>query len=103
MLSGLANKYFADASAGGSLRGQNTPENTNNVVGSALTNFGLAAAPYLQDTWKYTAELPTRLNAANLDYLNNVSQQDAAAMGGSSSSSGSSNAFGFNLGAGGIK
>ena len=92
------NKFLNDASAGGSMRGQNTPENTNAVVGSALTQMGIAAAPYLQDTWKYQMEMPSKKYAADLDFLNNVSQQDTAAMGGQSSSSGSasSNAWGFN-------
>jgi len=94
-----ANKYLSEASAGGSMRGQNTPENTNAVAGSALTQMGMAAAPYLQETWKYMNEMPTRMNAANLDFLNNVSQADTAAMGGQSAGSGSagSNAFGFNV------
>ena len=95
-LSTAGNKFLSDASAGGSMRGQNTPENTNAVVGSALTQMGIAAAPYLQDTWKYQMEMPSKKYAVDLDYLNNVSQQDTAAMGGESASSGSSSAWGFN-------
>ena len=92
-----ANKYLSEASAGGSMRGQNTPENTNAVAGSALTQMGMAALPYLQETWKLGNELPMRMFAANLDFLNNTSQQDTAAMGGQSAGSASSGAYGFTM------
>lgn len=96
----VANSMFAKSSAGGSMRGQNTPENTNNVVGSAIRGLGATALPYVTQFAQQAAMLPEQTKASRLGYLQSASATDAALLGGTSNYSGSSLGFGAHGGVG---
>ena len=96
-LTGLANNYFSKASAGGSMRGQNTPDNTQGIVGSALQNMGSFLLPYILQTKQYLTELPDKLMSNRLGFLQNTFASAAPLLGSQSSYTGSSNAFGFDV------
>jgi len=96
MLHSLGNQWFSKASAGGSMRGQNTPENTNQIVGSAMLNGAQFLTPYILQNQQYLNGLPDQLYSQRLGYLQADQASRAALLqGGQSNSSGSSNAFGF--------
>lgn len=97
-LTGIANQYFSKASAGGSFRGQNTPENTEGIVGGALQNLGSFLLPYILQTKQYFTELPDKLMSNRLGFLQNTVASSAPLLGSQSSYTGSSNAFGFDVG-----
>ena len=101
MLGALGNQWFSKASAGGSMRGQNTPENTNQIVGSAMLNGAQFLTPYVMQNQQYLNGLPDQLYSQRLGYLQADQASRAALLqGGQSNSSGSSNAFGFRMAGG---
>jgi hypothetical protein len=89
----MANQMFSKASAGGSLQGMNSPENTAGVVGSSLNNIGQFLTPYVLDYQKYRQQLPEQLMASRLGFLQNTLGSMGAGLGSQSSYKGSS----FNL------
>lgn len=93
-LEGFGNRMFSKASAGGALRGQINPENTQGIVGSALQNIGQFLTPYIIDFSKYMTGLPDQLNANRLGYLTSSLAAQAPGLGSSGQGSGS----GFNFG-----
>lgn len=99
-MTGIANQYFSKASAGGAMRGQTTPENTQGIVGSALQNMGSFLLPYILQTKQYLTELPDKLMSNRLGFLQNTMASSAPLLGSQSSYTGSSDAFGFNVGGG---
>lgn len=99
-LNQAANQMFSNASAGGAIRGQVTPENTAGVVGSAITNLGASVLPYVTDLAKYKSTLPESLMGSRLGYLQNTLGAIAPILGSQSTYAGSSSGYGFNMGGG---
>lgn len=97
-LNQAAGQMFANASAGGALRGQVTQDNTQGIVGNAITNLGAAALPYVSEWQKMAAAAPEQALQQRLGYLQAATGNDVALLGGSSSYGGSS--FGFNVSGG---
>jgi len=95
-LSSYAGQMFNKASAGGAMRGQVTPENTQGIVGSSLNNIGQFLTPYIMDYAKYRQQLPEQLMASRLGFLQNTIGSLSSSLGSESKYSGSS--FGANAG-----
>jgi hypothetical protein len=89
-LTSFGNSMFANASAGGSFRGQNSPENTQGVVGSAMTNMGATLLPYITDWQKYVTGLPEELKKSKLGMYQSTLGSMAPGLGAESHGSGSS-------------
>ena len=98
MASDALNKY----SAGGSLRGMNSPENTNQVVAGAMGSLGGQLIPWILDTKKYLTELPDQLWNNRLSFLNSTAQADAPLLGSESQGNASSSAWNANANVGRI-
>jgi hypothetical protein len=99
-LTSLANQWYSKASAGGAMRGQVTPYNTNQVVGSALTSGAQFLAPYIMQNQQYLAELPDKLAASRLSYLQGSQATKASLLGSQSVYQGDSSGFGFRVAGG---
>jgi hypothetical protein len=89
-LTSFGNQMFANASAGGSMRGQNSPENTQGVVGSAMTNMGATLLPYITDWQKYMIGLPEELKKSRLGMYQSTLGAMAPGLGNQSQASGNS-------------
>lgn len=100
-LAALGNQWFNKASAGGAMRGQVTPENTNQIVGSSMLNASQFLTPYILQNQQYLNQLPDQLMSQRLGYLQASQASKAGLLGGQGDGSGSSNAFGFRI-AGGV-
>ena len=102
-LQALGNQWFSKASAGGAMRGQVTPENTNQIVGSSMLNASQFLTPYILQNQQYLAELPDRLASQRLGYLQADQDSRTRLLGGTSSGQGSGYGFGVSVsgGAGG--
>lgn len=99
-LGALANQWFSKASAGGAMRGQVTPENTNQIVGSSMLNASQFLMPYILQNQQYLNELPDKLNAQRLGYLQASQEAKARLLGSSGTSQGSGSGFGFSMSGG---
>jgi hypothetical protein len=95
-LNALANNWYSRASAGGAMRGQVTPENTNQVVGSALLNGAQWLIPQITQNQQYLAELPDKLMASRLGYLQSDLATKAGLLGSTSDYRGSGEGVHFN-------
>lgn len=62
----FANKMFANASAGGALRGQFSPNNTPGIVGSAITNMGATLLPLISNNLQTAAMVPEQIFAQRM-------------------------------------
>lgn len=102
-LAALGNQWFSKASAGGAMRGQITPENTNQIVGSSMLNAAQFLTPYIMQNQQYLNQLPDQLNAQRLGFLQADQDSRARLLGSSSSGQGSSYGFGMQMGIGGVK
>lgn len=98
MASDALNKY----SAGGSLRGMNSPENTNQVVAGAMGSLGGQLIPWILETKQYLTELPEQLWNNRLNFLNSTGQVDASLLGSESQGSSGSSAWNANANVGRI-
>jgi hypothetical protein len=92
----MASDMFSRASAGGSMRGQNTPENTNNVVGSAVRGGYQFMTPYLMQNSQYMAELPDKLMSQRLGYLQSAQSSTSGLLGSQSAYRSEGDSFGVN-------
>ena len=92
----MAKDMFSKASAGGAMRGQTTPENTNNVVGSAIRGGYQFMTPYLLQNSQYMTELPDKLMSQRLGYLQSAQASDAGLLGSQSTYNSSGSSFGVN-------
>lgn len=95
-LNTVGNQMFANASAGGAMRGQVTPESTTGVVGSSLTNMGQFLAPYIVDWQKYMLQFPEEMKKSRLGMYQNTLSAMTPGVGGEAHGRGSA----FNVGAG---
>lgn len=57
----FANKMFANASAGGALRGQFSQNNTPGIVGSAITNMGATLLPMISNNLQNAMLIPEQI------------------------------------------
>lgn len=99
-LTALGNQWFNKASAGGAMRGQVTPENTNQIVGSAMLNGSQFLMPYILQNQQYLNGLPDQLNAQRLGYLQASQNAKAGLLGSTSTAQGSGSGFGFSMSGG---
>lgn len=95
-LTALGNQWFNKASAGGAMRGQVTPENTNQIVGSSMLNASQFLMPYILQNQQYLNQLPDQLASQRMGYLQADMAGKAGLLGSSSSSAGSQYGYGFN-------
>lgn len=100
-LNALGNQWFSKASAGGAMRGQVNPENTNQIVGSAMLNGAQFLTPYILQNQQYLNALPDQLASQRLGYLQADQASKAALLGSESNAQGSASGFGFRV-AGGV-
>ena len=96
-LQALGNQWFNKASAGGAMRGQVTPENTNQIVGSSMLNASQFLTPYIIQNQQYLNNLPDQLNAQRLGYLQASQAAKTGLLGGTQDSQGSGSGFGFGV------
>lgn len=99
-LAALGNQWFNKASAGGAMRGQVTPENTNQIVGSAMLNGAQFLTPYILQNQQYLNSLPDQLNAQRLGYLQASQAAKSNLLGTQSNTTGSGTGFGFSMSGG---
>lgn len=99
-LNALGNQWFSKASAGGAMRGQVTPENTNQIVGSAMLNGAQFLTPYILQNQQYLNALPDQLNSQRLGYLQASQAAKAGLLGSQSNASGQGSGFGFSASGG---
>ncbi len=99
-LQALGNQWFSKASAGGAMRGQVTPENTNQIVGSSMLNASQFLMPYILQNQQYLNALPDQLNSQRLGYLQASQAAKASLLGSSGSAQGQGSGFGFSVSGG---
>ena len=99
----FANQELAKFSAGGSYRGQLSPENTGNIVGGTLQGMAGQLIPLATDWGKYTSGLPESVKNSRLGFLNTVTGANTGLLGGQSSGQSSASSWnaGVSAGAGG--
>ena len=100
-LGALGNQWFNKASAGGAMRGQVTPENTNQIVGSAMLNASQFLTPYILQNQQYLNALPDQLASQRLGYLQASQASKTGLLGNQSNSQGSGSGWGFDFKASG--
>lgn len=99
-LEALGNHWFNKASAGGAMRGQVTPENTNQIVGSSMLNASQFLVPQILQNQQYLSELPDRLATQRMGYLQADLAGKSGLLGGTSQSYGSQSGYGFSVSGG---
>ena len=92
----FAKKMFANASAGGALRGQFSMENTPGLVGSAITNMGATLLPMISQNLKDRVLMPEQIRAQR--YQNVMTPLQALVSGLGSSATSYSSASGYHGG-----
>ena len=95
----FANKMFANASAGGALRGQFSPNNTPGIVGSAITNMGATLLPMISQNLQNAMLIPEQIRTQRFNNVMTPLQALIAGLG--SSAKGESSALQMSLGLGG--
>lgn len=95
----FANKMFANASAGGALRGQFSPNNTPGLIGSAITNMGATLFPMIAQNLQNAMLIPEQIRAQRVQ--NAMSPLQALIAGLGSSASGKYDSLNMMLGLGG--
>ena len=96
-LNALGNQWFNKASAGGAMRGQVTPENTNQIVGSSMLNAAQFLIPQIMQNQQYLNALPDQLASQRMGYLQADMDSRSRLLGSTSQSSGHQSAYGFNM------
>lgn len=99
-LASMAQNAFSKASAGGAMRGQMSPESTNEIVASAIRGMGVQALPYVSQFATQAATLPEQVRAQRLGYLQADQATRASLLGGQSSGSGSQYGYGVQVSGG---
>lgn len=95
----FANKMFANASAGGALRGQFSMNNTPGIVGSAITNMGATLLPLISQNLQNAMLIPEQIRTQR--FQNAMTPLQALIAGLGSSASGKSDSLNMMLGLGG--
>lgn len=99
-LQALGNQWFNKASAGGAMRGQVTPENTNQIVGSSMLNASQFLTPYILQNQQYLNQLPDQLMGQRLGYLQASQAAKTGLLGGQSTGYGSGYGYGVQMSGG---
>lgn len=99
-LAALGNQWFNKASAGGAMRGQVTPENTNQIVGSSMLNASQFLTPYILQNQQYLNQLPDQLMSQRLGYLQASQAAKTGLLGGQSTGYGSGYGYGVQMSGG---
>lgn len=99
-LAALGNQWFNKASAGGAMRGQVTPENTNQIVGSSMLNASQFLTPYILQNQQYLNQLPDQLMSQRLGYLQASQAAKTGLLGGQSTGDGSGYGYGVQMSGG---
>lgn len=104
-LASMAQNAFNKASAGGAMRGQISPESTNEIVASAIRGMGVQALPYVSQFATQAATLPEQVRAQRLGYLQADQATRSGLLGNQSNGYGQQSGFGLSMqgGVGGIK
>lgn len=89
-IASMAKDLYSNASAGGALRGQLTPEATPGVIGDTLNRLGAQLIPQITSYAQYRQGLPESMMASRLGFLQNTSASNAPLLGSQSSYSGGS-------------
>ena len=89
----FANKMFANASAGGALRGQFSINNTPGIVGSAITKMGATLLPMISQNLQNQMLLPEQI--FNQRFTNAMTPLQALISGLGSSAKGTASGFGI--------
>lgn len=97
----FANQEAAKYSAGGSLRGQWSPGNTQNIIGGTLQGMAGQLIPLATDWQKYTTSLPESVMNSRLGFLNSTIQGNTGMLGGQGSGQSSASGWNANLQVGG--
>lgn len=97
----FANQEAAKYSAGGSLRGQWSPENTGNIIGGTLAGMAGQLLPLTQDWAKYTTGLPESVMNSRLGFLNATTGANTGLLGGQGSGQSSASGWNANVQVGG--
>ncbi len=90
----FANKMFANASAGGALRGQFSMNNTPGIVGSAITNMGATLLPMISQNLKDSMLIPETIRTQRFNNVMSPLQALIAGLGSTSTSRGQSEGWG---------
>lgn len=94
----FANKMFANASAGGALRGQYSMNNTPGVVGSAITNMGSTLLPLISNNLQQSMLLPEQIKAQRYQNAMTPLQALVSGLGSSGSAQQSGPGLGYQFG-----
>ncbi len=97
----FAKKMFANASAGGALRGQFSMNNTPGLVGSAITNMGATLLPMISDNLKTSFMMPEQIRAQRYANVMTPLQALVSGLGSSATSQASSLGVSGSMGFGG--
>lgn len=92
----FANKMFANASAGGAMRGQFSPNSTPGIVGSAITNMGSTLLPMIAGNLQNAMVIPEQIRTQR--FQNVLSPLQALIQGLGASAQGTSQTSGPGLG-----
>jgi hypothetical protein len=79
------------------MRGQVTPENTNQIVGSSMLNASQFLMPHILQNQQYLNALPDQLASQRLGYLQADQASKAGLLGSQSDAMGKTRAFGFDI------
>lgn len=91
----FANKMFANASAGGALRGQFSMNNTPGIVGSAITNMGATLLPMISQNLQNQMLIPEQIFAQRQQNAMTPLQAIIAGLGSSSSGTSAGPGLGY--------
>lgn len=94
----FANKMFANASAGGALRGQFSINNTPGIVGSAITNMGATLLPMISQNLQNQMLIPEQIRAQRVQNAMSPLQALVAGLGTTSSGQSAGPGLGYQFG-----
>lgn len=94
----FANKMFANASAGGALRGQFSINNMPGIVGSAITNMGATLLPMISQNLQNQMLIPEQIRAQRVQNAMSPLQALVAGLGTTSSGQSAGPGLGYQFG-----
>lgn len=94
----FANKMFANASAGGALRGQFSINNTPGIVGSAITKMGATLLPMISQNLQNQMLIPEQIRAQRVQNAMSPLQALVAGLGTTSSGQSAGPGLGYQFG-----
>ena len=94
----FANKMFANASAGGAMRGQFSPNSTPGIVGSAITNMGATLLPMISQNLQNQMLIPEQIRTQRFQNTLSPLQALVAGLGTTASGQTSGPGLGYQFG-----